>query len=148
MDPAALAREAAQRLELRTPAIGMNPAPDRDQLVNLRTWLWVTRRSWTPQQATASVPGVSATVVARPARVVCRGPGTPYDPARPAREPGCGYMYRRSSAGAPEGRLLVTATITWNVSWSATGVTGGGSLPAASRSTQVPVRVAEIQALN
>src|SRR4030095_12254838 len=106
------------------------------------------RRSWAAQTATASVPGMSATVVARPARVVwdmgdggrvvCRGPGTPYDPARPAHEPGCGYMCRRSSAGAPEGRLLVTATITWSVSWSATGVAGGGSLPAVSRSTQVP----------
>jgi hypothetical protein len=160
VDPVALAREAANSLDLSTPLIRMNPSAERAQLVNLRTWLWVDPSAWLNHEATAAVPGVSATVTAVPVRVfwdmgdggrvTCHGPGMPYraTQAVSTRGPSCGYTYRRSSAQEPGDRFLVVATVTWRVSWTASGVAGGGGLPALTRSTQMPVQVTEVQALN
>jgi hypothetical protein len=159
-DPLVLARQAARRLGVEQPLIGVNPRPDLAQLVNLRTWLWVEPGSWRPRRATAAVPGVSAAVTAVPVqvvwemgdggRVVCDGPGRPFDPTRPAaaQPPGCGYTYKRSSASEPGGRFVVTATLRWRVAWQASGAPGGGTLPPIATSTQVALRVAEVQALN
>ncbi len=77
--------------------------------MGVATWLWVDG-PWEPSSATAEVAGVSATVTARPVRVVwdtgdgagvtCDGPGTPYDPAHPSagRDSACTHVYGRSSA--------------------------------------------------
>jgi hypothetical protein len=158
--PATLAAQARRFLPLPAPAIGANPPLDRDQLVNLRTWLWVDRATWGARSATASVPGVAATVTAVPlsvtwvfgdaGRVICLGPGTPYNPARSeaAQRPSCSYVFRSSSAGQPGGRFPVTATTTWRLTWAARGAPGGGTLPPLTRTTQATLRVAEVQALN
>jgi hypothetical protein len=159
VSPAVLARQAYRFLPLPTPAIRTNPPADRQQLANLPTWLWLGRTSWGPRTATASIPGLSVTVTAVPVvvtwtmgdggRVVCRGPGTAFEPAQPARRPSCVYTYRRSSAGQPAGRFTVTATTTWNIAWTASGsVTGGGTLPPLARSAQTALAVAEVQAIN
>lgn len=50
--------------------------------------------------------------------------------------------------GAPGGAFTVAATVTWRLSWTATGAPGGGALGTVTRTTEIPVRVAEIQALN
>ena len=160
VDPAVLARQATRYLPLPVPGIRTNPPPSRDQLVRLRTWLWLDRTTWGARSATASVPGVSATVTALPVsvawvmgdggRVVCRGPGTPYDPTRPeaTQRPSCSYTYRRGSAGEPGGWFVVRATTTWRITWVARGAPGGGTLPPLARSSQTTLRVAEVQALN
>jgi hypothetical protein len=156
VSPAVLARQAYRFLPLPAPTIHTNPPADRQQLPNLPTWLWLDRESWGPRTATASIPGLSVTVTAVPVmvtwtmgdggRVVCDGPGTPFDPAR---QPSCDYTYRRSSAGEPAGRFTVTATTTWNIIWTASGsVTGGGTLPPLARSAQTALAVAEVQAIN
>lgn len=157
VDPLVLARRAVERLPLVRPAVATSPSPDRDQLVNLATWLWV--EDWRALSTTASVGAVSVTVTATPEQVawdmgtgdvvVCGGPGTPYDRSRPAeaQSTDCSYTYRRSSADQPGQRYPVTATQTWSVSWSASGVPGGGDLGEVSRSTQLSLRVAEGQAL-
>jgi hypothetical protein len=46
--------------------------------------------------------------------------------------------------------LAFTASYTWRVSWQATGATlaGLGLLPGGTFSTQLPVQVAEVQAIN
>ncbi len=158
--PVVLAREAYKYLPLPAPGIRTSPPVGRDQLVGLPTWLWVDRGTWGARSATASVPGVAATVSAVPVsvawvlgdggRVVCRGPGVAYDPARPeaGQRSSCSYTYRRGSAGAPGGRFVVTATTTWRITWAARGEPGGGSLPPLTRSSQTTLRVAEVQALN
>lgn len=159
--PALLARQASRYLPLPVPAIHTNPSADRDQLVNLPTWLWVDPASWGRLIATAAVPGLSVTVVATPSTVtwrpgdgsvhVCQGPGTAYDPARatPAQQPTCAYTYRRSSLAEPAGRYQMTATITWTVSWTASGAIGAsGTLPPMARSAAMTLRVIEAQALN
>lgn len=41
----------------------------------------------------------------------------------------------------------MTVTVDWQLSWTAAGAPGGGSLGAVPMSTTQPVRVAEVQAL-
>lgn len=158
---ATLAEQARRFLPLPAPIIRTNPTPDHDQLVNLPTWLWVAASSWNLRTATASVPGLSVTVTAVPVtvtwvtgdggRVLCHGPGTPYDTARSptSQATDCSHAYRQGSAGQPGGRYLLSATTTWQITWAASGaVTASGALPPLARTAQTTLRVAEAQALN
>lgn len=159
--PATLARMAYRYLPLPPPGIRVNPPADRDQLVNLESWLWVEPATWGTRSATASVPNESATVTAVPVsvtwtmgdggQVTCRGPGVPYDTRRPPTDQhtNCSYTYRRSSAGQPGERYPVTATTTWAITWTATGVVAAsGTLPPLLRTSQTSLRVAEAEAIN
>jgi len=80
--------------------------------------------------------------------VNCAGPGTPYtkgsDPRAPS--PSCGYLYRRSSAGAPGEAFRITATIHWTVTWSGAGQ--AGTFDDLASMDSVSLRVAESQAIN
>lgn len=153
VDPVALARQALNYSPLPSPALGMSPSSDRDQLVNVPTWLWIDPTAWRPISANASAGGVTVTTSAKPARVVwdpgdggspvtCDGPGTPYNPSHPSATPTCTYTYRR-----PAERSIVTATIEWSVRWTSSAG-GGGDLGVVRRSGSVAVRVAESQAIN
>jgi hypothetical protein len=159
--PAALAQLARRYLPLPPPSIQLNPPAGRDHLVNLESWLWVDPATWGQRSATASVPNESATVVATPVsvtwklgdggQVTCQGPGVPYDMTRPpaSQRTTCAYTYQRSSAGRPGDRYTVSATTTWSLSWTATGVVAtSGTLPALLRTSTTTVRVAEAQAIN
>ena len=154
--PVVLARQAYRFLPLPVPRIRLNPPAGRAQLVSLPTWLWIDPTTWGSRSATASVPGVSATVMAVPVsvtwrmgdggRVVCRGPGTAYDPKRPAaaQRPSCSYTYRHAADA-----YQVTATTTWRITWAAHGAPGRGTLPPLARtSPTIAVRVVEVQAIN
>lgn len=155
VDPAALAREARSMLTLPSVEIRINPAGD--QLVQLPSWLSLDPASWRPQSATASVPGVSVTATATPTKavwsmsdgksVVCDGPGTPWTSGKDpkAASPDCGYTYRHSSATAAGGAFTVTVTISWDVTWAGAGRTG--TIAGLTTAGQVPVRVAESQAV-
>jgi hypothetical protein len=159
--PAVLAQQASRFVPAPPPAIELNPPAGSDHLVNLESWLWIDPSTWGRRSATASVPNESATVVATPlsvtwsmgdgTKVICRGPGVPYNPARPpdSQHTTCSHTYRRSSAGQPGERYAVSATTTWALSWTATGVvSSSGSLPPLQRTSTTTVRVAEAQALN
>jgi hypothetical protein len=161
VSPETLARQASQYLPLPLPIIRTNPDTGVDQLVNLEIWLWIDQASWGRRTATASVPGLSVTVVATPLTVtwrpgdgtvqVCNGPGTAYDPGRgpDAQQPTCAHTYRSSSLGQPAGRYQMTATITWQVSWTASGlINTTGTLPPITRTSQASLRVIEAQTLN
>ncbi len=157
VDPEVLAEQAAARLDVAPPEVQLSPKAGVDQIVQLRTWMWVA--NWEPDSATASVPSVSATVTATPAsvtwdmgngdEVVCSGPGTPFDFSRPEEEQStdCSYTYRHSSTSQPGGVYQLSATMTYDVSWSASGAPGGGALPAVSETTTFPLRVLEIHAV-
>ncbi|WP_416968275.1 hypothetical protein [Streptomyces sp. 4F14] len=154
--PAQLAQIARDQLRLPSPRIEASPAAE--QLVQLPTWLWLDRQTWGAVSATASVPGVSVTAVARPTSVLwdlgdggsvtCDGPGTSYDasvnPNSPS--PDCGYTYRRSSAGRPGEAYAVSATVRWTVTWSGAGESG--VFPGLATESVAEFRVAESQALN
>lgn len=150
--PDVLAQRALQYTPLSPPVVGMSPSSSQDQLVNVPTWLWVDRSVWRQVSASASAGGVRVTTSATPTRVVwdmgdggavaCDGPGTAYDPSRPAATPTCAYTYRR-----PTERAVVIATIEWTVRWTSTAG-ASGDLGVVRRSSSVPVRVAESQAIN
>ena len=156
--PEVLAQQAVNQLSLPGPRVVTSPPPDRMQLVNVPTWLWLDQGAWASVSATASVPGESVTATASPMSVTwvlgdgstveCAGPGTSYvaggDPA--AASPDCGHTYSRSSAGEPGGVFVVSATVSWGVSW--TGGGQSGTLPALTTTSSVQLRVGESQAIN
>jgi hypothetical protein len=158
VDPVALAQQAFDQSAIPLPGVHLNPPAGQDQVVNLETWLWID--DWAPVTATASAGGVTVNVTATPVRVdwsmgdggsvSCPGPGTPYDTSRPPEQQhtDCGYTYRHSSVGQPGDTYKIQATSVWHVTWTATGVAAAGDFGLINRSTTVPVRVAEIQAVN
>ena len=109
--------------------------------------------------ATSSVPGLSLTVTAAPERMLVDPgdggsvdcPGAPLallPNSSPDGFNGCGYVYRNSSAMAPNGETFpVTVTIEWHVTWSASNGESGdlGTLSTTSAPYDLPV--AEIQAV-
>ena len=149
----ALAEQAAKTLALSSPAIEMAPPDGHSQLVNVATWLWVNPALWHPVSASATAGPVTATAVAAPTKVVwdmgdgqsvtCDGPGTPYVASDPNATTHCSYTW------STPGDYMVTATVYWSVSWTATGTVGGGNLglqggPAA----EMPVTVTQSEAIN
>lgn len=157
--PAMLARRAWQALPLVFPEVRTSPPLRlRPQVVGLPTWLWVEPGSWVERQATAEVPGVSATVTATPLRVewkmgdgtsvTCQSGGVPYDVSRDpgAQSTDCSHTYRDASTSRAGGVFDVEATMWWSVTWSASNG-DSGTLPDAFRSTRFGLEVAELQAV-
>jgi hypothetical protein len=153
VSPFRLALAASATLALGHPEPRTNPDRSVAQLVGIDTWLWIDEGSWEPLTATATIPGLSATVTATPVRttwdmgdgappVVCDGPGTPYDTSRPeaGQRTDCSHLYQ------VRGSYTATATITWRTTWSATNGESG-TLASAGRSTRFPMAVAERQAV-
>ncbi|RFU85200.1 hypothetical protein DY218_18655 [Streptomyces triticagri] len=158
MQPAVAAQEAVRELVLPKPAIRTNPDEKRSQLVRVPTWMWLDAAMWKPVSKTVKVPGVTVTATAVPQRVrwgmgdgrtvVCEGAGTPYDAAKYSAEaasPDCGHLYRRSSAAEPGEAYQVSAAVIWDVTWHGGGEEG--VVPGQETAAQVPLKVAEAQAL-
>ncbi len=135
--------------------------------MNLPTWLWIDPSIWHPESVSASVGPVTATASATPTSVTwvmgdggsltCDGPGTPYDTALPAaaQSTTCSYRYLTSSAGqqSPDGNpnhasFVVSATVHWNVEWTAVGAPGGGALPPLATTTTTTIAVEQIESLD
>jgi hypothetical protein len=160
VDPQQLAQQARDEVPAPSPTIRMNPPADRGEVTNVEAWLWIAPSQWQPVTASASAGNITVTTTATPDHVVwdmgngdtvtCNGPGKPYDTSRPASEQStdCGYTYERSPASQSDGRYHVTATVYYQVAWSATGVAAGGVLAPITQSSTVAIRVSEIQALN
>jgi hypothetical protein len=165
VDPRAVALQAENSLVLPRPAINLNPPGA--SVVNLPTWLWVDAASWHTYSVSATVGSVTATATATPVSVVwsmgdgrsltCQGPGVAYDlsVASTAQRTSCSYAYSVTSAGQPsidgnpdDGAFTVTATEWWDVSWSAEGASGGGSLPSLSTASSSSVRVEQVESVN
>lgn len=165
LGPALVAQRAAQiayaQLVLPEPAIATSPPAGGDQVVGVRTWLWLD--NWGPQSASATLGGVTATVTATPTQVrfdpgdsttgdpdtvVCTDPTTAYDPTRaPAEQTtDCFWVYqRRSTTTDPAGTYPLTATVTYTITWTATNGQTGTLPTQATTTTTRPVRVIEIQ---
>jgi hypothetical protein len=153
VDPAEIARQAVAQLTLPRPDIKVNPNPPARQFVYLPTWLWLDSSSWASQSATASVPGLSVTAVAKPTKLVfspgdggktvrCTGRGTAWtrglDPDK--KSPTCGHTYTRP------GSFTLTATVTWQISWAGGGQTG--TVPDLTTTASRSLTVTESQGLN
>ena len=141
---------AASGLVVGVPEVGVSPPAGGTQLVGVETWFWVVGA--VAVSASASLPGVSATVVASPAtlhlvfgdgsRLDCPGRGRAYDVGRPAagQVTDCGHVYDAW------GDVVVEASLDWVVTWSAS--TGeSGVLPMIVRTTSIPLHVEEAQAV-
>jgi hypothetical protein len=153
--PARLATDAFAKLPIRGPQIGIEPH-DGPGLVGLPVWLWtdVNALTWGPYTATAAVPGLTVTAVARATsitwnmgdgrQVVCRNPGTPYNASYGnTASPTCGYRYAHSSRSQADGAYRITGTTTWVIAW-----TGGGTAGVINqtRQTQLPaLHIDELQ---
>lgn len=160
VDPQQLAKQARDEVPTPSPTIRMNPPAEKGEVTNVETWLWIEPSQWQPVTASAAAGNVTVTTTATPDHVVwdmgngdtvtCNGPGKPYDTSRPAADQStdCGYTYRRSSARESDGRYHVTATVHYQVAWTATGIAAGGALAPITQRSTVAIRVAEIQALN
>jgi hypothetical protein len=156
---ALLALEAESKLPLAAPTIETAPPSGTTQLVGVPTWLWIDPEPWQVQTTTATAGVVVVTATAIPARVVwnmgdgtqvtCDGPGTPYDPSTPNGATDCSHTWTQPSSGASGGEFLVTATVYWQVAWTAAGAPGGGNFGLVAGPTkQQDVRVTESQAIN
>lgn len=156
--PDDLIRRARDQITPPGPVIRMSPRVEWEQIVQLPTWMWIDPGAWRPRTARAEAGRTWAEATATPARVVwdmgngdrvvCEGPGTPYDEGRheATQRTGCSYTYRKSSAGQPGDTYTVRATLVYDVGWE--GSAGaGGNLGTITRTSTARIRVAELQAL-
>jgi hypothetical protein len=142
-----LAQQAFAGFKVSAPTPVLSPATS---VVNYPTWLWLDG-GWGSQSATATVPGLSATVTAAPTKVVwnmgdggqvtCDGPGVPWNNATPNATTNCSYTYRTAHA------FTGTVTVYYGASWSASDGTAG-QLGAVNGQATFAVQVDEIQAVN
>ncbi|MER6535782.1 hypothetical protein ABT215_18645 [Streptomyces sp900105755] len=152
--------------EIRVPSTKVTLAPADKTKVNLPTWAWLDGAEFKPVSVTASVPvlGISATTTATPyslkidpgtsdavtypASGVCEfrngSIGEAYAKGKAGETPPCGVKYLRSSG---TGSYPLKATITWKISWTGTGGTGGNLDDGTFGATQ-DVIVQEIQSVN
>ena len=159
-----LAQHAESSIALPSPLVHTDPSGAT--FVNLATWFWVARDVWHPFTATARAGRVVATATATPVqvefstgdggRIICAGPGTPYDPNKSslAQSTTCFHTYWSSSANQPspdgnpnDAAYVLEATITWDVSWTAVGAPGGGTLPPLTTTTTARLRVEQIESV-
>jgi len=155
--PPALGRLAVARLVLPQPAVELSPPVGTPQLVMLPTWLWIEPAWWVGRSASASVPGVTVTAVAMPVQVrwkigdgaeyVC-DQGTPYPAGGnpDGASPDCGHTFTRLSRDQPGGVFPLSATVTWQVSWSGGGAFG--TLGPLFSTATLPVQVLESRSVN
>lgn len=156
VDPYQLAVDALASVRIEPPAIRTSPSESGRLYVQVPTWLWLERSWWQPYQATANAGRVWSTVRATPVAttwslgdgrtVSCRGPGTAWRPGLPEDATDCTHTYRTSSATRPGGTFGLEATVTFEVSWTS-NASGGGTLPAITRTSTLEVEVGEIQAI-
>jgi hypothetical protein len=153
--PAQLAQQALAKIHLRGAVIGTAPDNGIAGLAGLPVWLWttVTPETWGPNTASATGGAVTVTITARATKIVwsmgdghavtCANHGTVYAPSYgDADSPTCGYTYRTSSRGQPDGRYHLTATTTWRVDWSGGGESG---VIITTRISQTSMRIDELQ---
>ncbi|RFS84800.1 hypothetical protein D0T12_14865 [Actinomadura spongiicola] len=132
------------------PVPTVHTAPDGKTYVHMRTSLWVEgfdtvrtepiRAGDQTVQATAQPTSVTFDLGEK--KLVCRN-ATSRDGTA------CHYTYKRSSAGQPGGRYEITATVSWNVTWTCQGTdcdSSGGDLGEQTMTSQpTPLIVGEIQ---
>lgn len=162
VDPEILAQVAFEHMQLPTGTIRWNPSLQGSgaTLVNMDTFVWVENAA-TQVQVTASVPGVSSTVTARMSSMrvqadgadatTCADAGTPY--AAGMTSSTCAITFRRSSANQPvkAGQTLPTATLTatatWEASWTSSVDPATYVLESQTLTTSAEVPVAEVQSV-
>ena len=148
IDPATLAQEARESVELPLPQPHTSPPEDGFQLVGLETWFWLDRSAWHPVTARAELPGIWAEVTATPTRatwapgdgrasVACDGPGAPH-PGRGGAATDCGHTY------LDVGTFTIAVEVTFAVTWRASNGASGTQDPI-TVSAELPITVEQRQ---
>jgi hypothetical protein len=132
------------------PAVRVHTAPEGRTYVRVRTALWVDGFQ-TVQTDPITLAGQTVQATATPRSVTwnlgettitCNGPGRPNDTS-------CSHAYQRSSAREPGRAYRVSATVTWDVTWTCEGAAcdaEAGPLPDnVVPSVPTPLVVDEIQ---
>ncbi|MFY1697196.1 hypothetical protein [Solwaraspora sp. WMMA2101] len=156
-DPAELRRRAYARIDFERPALHTAPDPDQAPgLVGLPVWVWSerTEAAWGPLDESERDRDVSVVVRAEVSGVTIDmgngdsvecAPGDLFDAYQPGvddpLDPSCGYLpgYR-----AP-GQYAVTATVTWNVTWTINGEPQGTFATLDFESVPVTIEIDELQ---
>jgi hypothetical protein len=148
--------------ELDVPQLRPATAPPRgtDGLVGLPEWFWVPAGEWHARSVTVTAGPVWATATAVPLGltvrpgaglmpVSCTGPGVAYDRHKLAAQQhtNCSYTYLRPSAGLPGNAYQASVTVTWRITWTGSGGSGGVLDPGLAVSTGFSVAVAQGEAL-
>lgn len=148
--PAMALEIARAKLKLPNPKMGTAPCTGEGCVgrVGVPTWFWT--QAWTSTSVSATAGPHTVTITARPSKVVwslgdgqavtCTSAGTKYEEWRGfASSPDCGLPngYKKM------GHYTVTATMTWQVSW--TGAANGSETMTTSDSAQVAI--GEVQAI-
>ncbi|MEU6720746.1 hypothetical protein ABZ897_55620 [Nonomuraea sp. NPDC046802] len=148
-----LAQRAYKRIPIAPPRVLTAPPRGRDGLVGLPHWFYLAKGEWQAKSKRLRTGAVWAEATAKPQRMtvntgdghtlVCHGPGTTFDPGRPAEQQRstCSYRY-----GQPADARQVGVSVTWGGTWRGSGG-AGGTLPPITRSVTFPVRIVEAQAL-
>lgn len=134
--------------EIAIPETEIELSPEDEQLVNLSTWIWLEEALLEPRTVRAELPinGLWAETTAEPVALTL-DPGTddavlfpasgecaisgdgaigePWARGREGDDPPCGVRYERSTHR--DGSFTLTASLTWEVSW--TGAQSGGPHP-------------------
>ena len=149
---------AESELHLRLPDIATSPPRSGLQLVGVPIWFWSVGA--TPVSTTAAIPGLSATLTATPvetririgggtgrARVDnvtlhCPDGGRPWQRGRDGAwaNSGCSHAFAWNET------FTVTATITWELAWTATNGQAG-TLPDVARTTSFTLDLDQAQAV-
>jgi hypothetical protein len=138
--PEQLASTALGLIPLAQADVHTAPAAPAATYVGVENWLWVPDGQWRTLTKSVSAGATTVTVTAAPSQIVwnlgptsiaCYDPGRPWDHGMSdAATTTCGYTYKASSAGRPDGRFSISATIRYQVTWTCTGAcpTTGGDL--------------------
>jgi hypothetical protein len=161
-----LAEYAYDEIDIPETEIEINP--EGNQLVNLPTWVWVDAADFEPRTVRAELPinGVWAETTATPVSLTI-DPGTedaevfpssgecpigddgrigePYEDDRAEEDPPCGVTYLRATHQVDSYEL--TASLTWEVSWTGSQTQGENPLPSGTFETTHEIVVDESQAI-
>ncbi|MFB7176917.1 ATP/GTP-binding protein [Streptomyces sp. NPDC056257] len=150
----ALAQEAVTKMRLLGADVGIAPKQGGTGTVGVPVWVWNAPSPQTtgPTSASATALGVTVTATATVADVVwnfgngssvsCPFPGTPYSPSFGLTPPSAASGQCGIAGYSRVGDYTVTATTTWAVHWVGGGQQGDLTT---TRSSQVPVRIGELQ---
>lgn len=155
--PIDVARVAYQRVAelVPRPTVAFSPPIDK-MIVNFESWLGVTPHD--PVSATATIPGLSATVTAQASRIEwSTGSHVAGDTTLITCQPwgstgaaGCGWTPAYPSVGKVTGtadqRYHGSVAIVWHISWQATNG-ASGTLDDLRTTTPVAMAVQEIQTI-
>lgn len=162
VDGRVVAQTVLDTMPLAKPNIHLAPEPPLMSYVRLETWLWMNASQWAPLTGGANVSSATVSVTATPTSVAwdtgdgetttCHGPGVAWKSwMDDSATTDCSHIYKTTSREEVNGKFMVTAALTYEVTWTCAGncISSSGSLDDTSGPTSAAsgVRVGERQSV-